>query len=789
MDDKETWEEIPLPDGASGADDHGSNNPASYMADHPRRIDTLFAIGTGLFVALLHVLWRFPCVHPALWPDFSVSSGLRPPSGMCPGIWRAIADALFRRLPFDDAVFAIRVAGMAVAGLTATLAYLLVRETLAVTVRQFSRTVTWRNTVAPLASFIGAAILSFGDPVWVSGQALSPAGLYLLELVLASFLLARYTRLGGTWRLNLSMLLFGFLSGEYAMGIVLTAGAVMAFLQTLAMARKSQLPLAETHAEGTPVALPAAMWFLGVICAAILSIRSFVATGGLDVWDWSTSSLPARYALSYVLSVTASANMFGWIGFAAITAAPLFLFASHMENALDEDHKIAEAGLGIVGVTFVFAISQLSMISSAWYWRWSDQVAVRSQELLVLSVFLSACTAALSLAAFGFNFSCRARTAAPQQKKGNPFFVLAVAAIMILTLPGRYGAVRRNAMRVVRDYVREVARECGAVKWVFTDGSLDEGIELASFRAGRPVSALPMVAGAGLRESHIRMRGAVGDEEKIALKDGASATLKAWKRDFPANLTNSAVQIGFELWRQAKEPLPPCSGLLARPSGFPPGEVDRGVKVAKDLAERILDLCEADVFGRTADPVIEEALVRVMWRLARMAKTRAVAADLSGDTATALREADFAEVLDKANPSLQSLNARIGKAGIRALRTLSPREHLRQALQRADFTAAKPYAEAILATDPGNADANFAIGMFYFVEELYSKAEVFLERCTKRRPDEPTFFNNLAIAQMMTRKFDLAEKNARRALELLPDSPEVKDTVREVEKARQAAIR
>ena len=39
---------------------------------------------------------------------------------------------------------------------------------------------------------------------------------------------------------------------------------------------------------------------------------------------------------------------------------------------------------------------------------------------------------------------------------------------------------------------------------------------------------------------------------------------------------------------------------------------------------------------------------------------------------------------------------------------------------------------------------------------------------------------------MMTRKFDLAEKNARRALELLPDSPEVKDTVREVEKARQA---
>ena len=90
----------------------------------------------------------------------------------------------------------------------------------------------------------------------------------------------------------------------------------------------------------------------------------------------------------------------------------------------------------------------------------------------------------------------------------------------------------------------------------------------------------------------------------------------------------------------------------------------------------------------------------------------------------------------------------------------------------------------MLATDSGNADANFAIGMFYFVEELYSKAEIYLERAARRRPDEPTFFNNLAIAQLMTRRFDLAEKNARRALELLPDSPEVKDTVRQVERAR-----
>ena len=101
---------------------------------------------------------------------------------------------------------------------------------------------------------------------------------------------------------------------------------------------------------------------------------------------------------------------------------------------------------------------------------------------------------------------------------------------------------------------------------------------------------------------------------------------------------------------------------------------------------------------------------------------------------------------------------------------------------RAVKGAAVDQNPAVFVFDDRATTANFAIGMFYFVEELYSKSEIYLERAARRRPDEPTFFNNLAIAQLMTRQFDLAEKNARRALELLPDSPEVKDTLRQVRK-------
>ena len=768
----------------AGEEEGGDNPPAGYQADHPRRRDTLFALATGAFVSLLHLLWRFPCVHPSGWPDLAVAAGLRPPFGLCPGVWRAIVRPLFRLHALDESLLALRAAGIFAAGLTAALAYALIREALAVTVRQFSRSRSWRNVVAPLVSFAGSALLSCAEPVWVASQSFSPAGLSLLEVMAASLLLARHARLGGLWRLSLSLFLFGFLSGEYAIGIVLTVGAVIAFVRLLADARASNLPLAEAHPDATPIPLPAASWLLGFLLSVTLSVRSFIAAGGPDVWEWSVRSLPLHYISSYLFTALASANLFGWLGFAAVAVVPFILSAGYGRSALDDDQAFPDARLGSLAITFAFALAQLSAVSFAWYWRWFGLIAVHSQALLCLSSFLSAGTVALALAAFGFRLSCHASLSEDPKRRDGLLIFLAVLVVLVLSVPGRYAGQRRAALRVVRDYVRETARECGGAKWLFTDGSLDEGIELATLRNGRPVNALPMIAGAGPRETFIRLRGSAGEEERIALREGASSTLKAWKRDFPRNLTNSAVQIGFEFWRQTKEPLPPCSGVLARPAGFAPGEAERGIQAANDLAERILDLAEAGVFGGAGDPAVEERLVQVQWRLARMAQTRAIAADLAGDRETALREADFAEQLDKANPSLRSLNARIGRAGIRALRTMSPREHLREALRRADFTAAKPYAEAVLATDSGNADANFAIGMFYFVEELYSKAEIYLERAARRRPDEPTFFNNLAIAQLMTRHFDLAEKNARRALELLPESPEVRDTVRQVEKAR-----
>ena len=115
---------------------------------------------------------------------------------------------------------------------------------------------------------------------------------------------------------------------------------------------------------------------------------------------------------------------------------------------------------------------------------------------------------------------------------------------------------------------------------------------------------------------------------------------------------------------------------------------------------------------------------------------------------------------------------------------LSPREGLVIGLARADFALAGRYAAPVLAADPDDPRANFALGMMYFQDEQYSRSEQYLAKCLKRRPDEPAVLNNLAIVQMKLGKLDEAEQNVRRVLEKHPDISEAKKTLDRVLKAK-----
>lgn len=119
----------------------------------------------------------------------------------------------------------------------------------------------------------------------------------------------------------------------------------------------------------------------------------------------------------------------------------------------------------------------------------------------------------------------------------------------------------------------------------------------------------------------------------------------------------------------------------------------------------------------------------------------------------------------------------------RKLERMTSREGLKIALYHADFALARMFARRILDVAPEDPAANFAIGMDFFVQRQYVRAQAYLERCLEQRPDDPAVLNN--IAQCMLRRNDPkgALPYAERAKAILPDSPEIGRTFKRVKAA------
>ncbi len=73
--------------------------------------------------------------------------------------------------------------------------------------------------------------------------------------------------------------------------------------------------------------------------------------------------------------------------------------------------------------------------------------------------------------------------------------------------------------------------------------------------------------------------------------------------------------------------------------------------------------------------------------------------------------------------------------------------------------------------------------MDYFVQKQYTRAQTYLERCRKSRPDDPAVLNNLAQCRLRLGDPAGALPYAERAKEILPDSPEIKRTIERIKSA------
>ena len=318
---------------------------------------------------------------------------------------------------------------------------------------------------------------------------------------------------------------------------------------------------------------------------------------------------------------------------------------------------------------------------------------------------------------------------------------------------------RGKMQTVIDDYVREVVEEAKGVRVIYTDGVFDDDIRREAKRRGVELEPVSIMAS--------------GEN------NGARSLLMAVERG-----EDVALQLGFELLkrRYCKE-LPPCSGVLARTGKMPEEDRQRGIDAARCLGERILELYRKEAVRFGGDEDLKKRFLAVQWHIARLATMRAERADHAHQTEISLQDKTLADELDNNNSSIQDLRRALDQAEALTMRVITPSRGLRMALEQADFTQAKRYAELILASNPDNTDANFAMGMSYHVQKQWSRAEEYFRRYLTKKEDAAVL-NNLAVICMYTERYDEALKHAQKALNILPDSEVVQDTINQITKAR-----
>ena len=763
-----------------------------------------FAAAVALFAWLSGNSGVFP---PDLWDEVAIAAGLRPPPSIMPGFWRSAVTLLVGYAGLENALFVLRALGPVSLGVLAALAYLFLGEMLPVSLRQRMLKWGWSRRIVNIVLMQGALCFVLSDPVWKAGRVLSPEMFHLLSTV---FLLDVFS-----WSLRRGnggmALLMAATAGLLAADTVFAFAFPVAFAMLVAHRVKSPIPVLDETLQNSLLRMVAfrricVLFFFAWIGGVWINTMYFWGHGGLEAQDWTKFLYFMHYLYGYLRETITAAQPLGWFFIAVAAVAPLVL-ASALVGVATDDSKLLSYFVGFIFLAVgLFALIQSTSWTSAWFWRWGDASDhVPSHFLLCLSMLMTAATVTLSLCVVGVEFYFRsdnriAQTTFADAVEGarnwervvrsfraigrvvrmvlayEPLIVLA-----ILALP-KFSTFERRIAGVVNDCIRQTAAECGSADVVFTDGMLDSAVEVAAALQGRKLKALSMISGSSPYEQRLRMRGETNDEDRVMLKIGASNTLRTWIGTNRDRASDIAVQVGLELWRRNGLDIPELGGLVARTAGFPSGEREKWVGDAAGLAERVIAIHDDGEPDGISNVRLRNMFTVVEWRLSRMCQERADVADRAGRADDAMRETAMAEALDDRNAAYGRVRDLMEWAELSEDMRLTPRENLVKWLKKGDFRLARVYASRLLKANPDDSHANFAMGMSYFVEEKYNRAEAYLKRSLVARPDEPAALNNLAIVQTKLGKYAEAETNAVKALKHLPGSKEVDSTLRYVRK-------
>lgn len=750
-------------------------------------------------------------IPPELWEEISVAAKLRPPRHEFPALWQVIISGFSGAVGVVNCISALKPAGAVSLGVLAAMAFRLFSECIPGPVRSMM-------DHDAKCRWIGNAVIAQGvlfwvcsDPVWLAGRVFSPEILRLL-LAMGVFLFA----VCAVKKSSVAcMIVSGALAGFAA------ADTPLMFLPPVMCAvylyrRSKDVNVLNIPSIAAPFTLlvtlrrTALAFSIAWIVAVVVNLSFYRLCGGGGETDTGLFIAIVRYVMHYVYFATSSITPMGCLIVFAVVVMPAVIISARMKHLTDLANFLsAPQGFLIFGAG-MFAFLQSTGFSSWHFWRWREG-AVSSAYLLCLCMLVAALTAMSALCVFAVEIYFRnhrrlvevmypdavedeplARRTLISFRKSMKFLrtlccfepVLAVA----LVIPFRFGGTVREMSSVVNDAVRQTVAECGDAPMVFTDGALDAAIETIAAESGRKIKALSMMSGPSRYDRALRTRGETDEDVRRILAEGAADALRSWVRSAHPCASNIALQVGFELWRHDGLEMPRHGGFVSRTAGFPAGEIDGRVASARKIADRILSLYARADPAKAAYPELNRLFLFVQWRLSRMCRMRANEADRMRNAELSEMEQTLADELDAHNPEWMKIQERMDWIGRHGGMRLTPREGLRLGLGSADYRRARNYAREMLAIDSGDVEANFALAMCYFVEKQYGRAEKYFRTCLVRAPDEPAVLNNLAIVLLRMDRLDEAEKKALHALEVMPDSHEIKTTLHHIRSARSKSV-
>ena len=767
-------------------------------------LGNLFSVSFWQDLALNFLTFSAADLHPGSWTMASEAAGLIPPETVAPGLARLLAVGLCSLVGVTYLPLALAVLGLFSCGVCTFYFYLLLRELLPAVLSLRSDSVLWAQRLERVVAGVGTLVFLRAEPVWRLFQGFSSETLlFLLTLVFfrAFLKLLHYGRFSTSY---FCLFILGLLAGETPAGLALSAFAYVATAFARRNAWRPDLRFLN------PMLVELSKWrlslffLLGFTSSFLADGAYFIQAGGPAAVGRNLAEVVVDWLVRYGLSAWEAARPLGWILTAVFALLPFVVAVCNAKRATDDDAFLPfRTGL-VFAVIFFLTLAPLSNFPRLQFWNWSRAAVVASTGLLAFVVGLLAVAFALALSVFLFDLWCRdhrriAVQRFPELLEDGRFArqhfrwrwrrtitLIVVLSIAYAVAPGRRDQAAHRLARVVAEAVRSTVAECGNAKVVVTDGSYDEALRLAAAGEGRSLCPVSIMAGRTPYERTLRLKAAANDEERTTLLLGVADTLRAWAFESTNRFSEVALQIGFELWRDKRAARPPAAGFVLR-RGLDDAFCAARAEVARELARRVAALQRGNVFARCEDRLLRRQFLFAQWRLARIGSVRAENADAARRLDLAREEAKLVEELDDLNPEFRRVRDAVNWIRSRDGDSLTPREGLRIALERADFALARRYATPILSADAESPDANFGMGMSYFVEEKYTQAEAFLKKALIRRPDEPAVLNNLAICCYKTGRAKEALAYAEKAVAKLPDAPSVVKTYEEIKKAAAAA--